>query len=337
MSVVSEAQWDAFVDAHPDATFFHKSAWRHVAPEVFGHRAHYLTDTDAAGEIRAVLPLIEVKSALFGHSLISTAFTVGGGPLATSEAARAAVVEQAAALGRDLGVDYVELRDTPHELSGWAARDDLYATFEGPIAAGEEDNLTQIPRKQRAVVRKSFANGFTTTIDSGAENFFGLYAGTMLKHGTPALPRKYFDALKRTFGDACEVLTVHHEGRPISSVLSFYFRGRVMPYYTGSHVKARVNGSNDMMYWSVMRRAVELGCTHFDFGRSKVGTGPYNFKRNWGFEPRPITHQYHLVKAASLPNLNPTNPKYELVIKAWRNLPQPVANAVSPFISRSLA
>lgn len=337
MSAVSEAQWDAFVDGRPEATFFHKSAWRHVAPRVFGHRAHYLADADGSGQIRAVLPLVEVKSRLFGHALISNAFTVGGGPLATNDAARAAIVEQAAALGRDLGVDYVELRDTPHGFPGWAARDDLYATFEGPIAPAEEDNLTQIPRKQRAVVRKAFANGFTTSLDAGTENFFDLYAGTMRKHGTPALPRRYFDTLKRTFGDACEILTVHHDGRPISSVLSFYFRGRVMPYYTGSHVRARVNGSNDMMYWSVMRRAVDLGCTHFDFGRSKVGTGPYSFKKNWGFEPRPIAHQYYLVKADGLPNLNPTNPRYELVIKAWRNLPQPVVNAVSPFISRSLA
>ena len=337
MSTVSEAQWDAFVDVHPEATFFHKSAWRHVAPAVFGHRAHYLADTDGSGQIRAVLPLVEVKSRLFGHALISNAFTVGGGPLAVSEAARAAIAQRAAALGRELGVDYVELRDTPHALAGWSARDDLYATFEGPIASGEEENLGQIPRKQRAVLRKAFANGFTSTIDSGTGNFFDLYAGTMRKHGTPALPRKYFDALKSTFGDACEILTIHHDGKPISSVLSFYFRGRVMPYYTGSHAKARVNGSNDIMYWSVMRRAVDMGCTQFDFGRSKIGTGPYNFKKNWGFEPRPIAHQYHLVKAAALPNLNPTNPKYELFIKAWRNLPQPVANAVSPFISRSLA
>jgi len=337
MSAASEAQWDAFVDAHPDATCFHKSGWRHVAPAVFGHKAHDLVETDGAGQVRAVLPLIEVKSRLFGHALISNAFTVGGGPLAASPSDRAAVVDRAAALGRELAVDYVELRDTPHAADGWTVRDDLYATFEGPIALKEEDNLTQIPRKQRAVVRKAFAVGFTTTIDRTTENFFDLYAGTMRKHGTPALPRKYFDVLLSTFGESCEILTVHHDGQPISSVLSFYFRGRVMPYYTGSHMKARVNGSNDMMYWSVMRRAVKLGCTHFDFGRSKVGTGPYNFKRNWGFEPRPIAHQYHLVKAPSLPNLNPTNPKYELFIRAWRNLPQPVANAISPFISRSLA
>src|SRR5690606_14987189 len=131
--------------------------------------------------------------------------------------------------------------------------------------------------------------------------------------------------------------TVHHQGRPVSSVLSSYFRNRVTPYYTGSRDEARTTGSNDVMYWSVMRRALERGCDVFDFGRSKVGTGPYSFKRNWGFEPRAIAHQYRLVKAGALPNVNPTNPKYALLIGAWRKLPLPVANAVSPFLSRSLA
>ena len=91
------------------------------------------------------------------------------------------------------------------------------------------------------------------------------------------------------------------------------------------------------MYWSVMRRAIELGMREIDFGRSKVGTGPYAFKHNWGFKARPITHQFHLVKAQGLPNLNPTNPRYRLMIEAWRRLPLPVANFISPFLSKDLA
>ena len=153
-----------------------------------------------------------------------------------------------------------------------------------------------------------------------------------------ALPRRFFERLIEVFGDDCEVLTVSENGRPISSVLSYFFRGRVLPYYTGSRRDARSSGANDLMYWALMRRAVERGCATFDFGRSKIGTGPYNFKRNWGFEPRPIAHQYRLLKAHQLPNVNPTNPRYAVLIEAWRQLlPTPVANAISPMLSRSLA
>lgn len=335
MNAPAEA-WDAFVDEHPQATFFHRSAWRRVAGEVFRHPAHYLTE-HRNGRIAAVLPLIEVRSRIFGHALISNAFCVGGGPLAADPAAFEAILDQAAGLGRKLAVDYVELRDLPCAGAGWTSRDDLYAGFEGGLAQMEDENLQQIPRKQRAVVRKALARGLTVTIESSTEAFYGLYARTMRDHGTPALPRRFFDQLISVFGSDCEVLTVRAEGRPISSVLSYFFRGRVMPYYTGSRIEARGCGANDLMYWALMRRAVERGCDTFDFGRSKVGTGPYDFKRNWGFTPRPISHQFMLVRSQTMPNLNPTNPAYAAAIGAWRRLPLGLANLISPLVSRSLA
>ena len=197
--------------------------------------------------------------------------------------------------------------------------------------AKNEENLQKIPRRQRAVLRKALTQDLTVTIESSTDAFYGLYSRTMRDHGTPALPKRYFETLARTFGTDCEVLTVRKDGRPISSVLSYYYRDAVLPYYTGSRGEARGLGSNDLMYWAVMRRAVERGYSVFDFGRSKVGTGPFNFKKNWGFEPRPITHQFLTVKATEPPNLNPTNPKYALMISAWRRLPVPVAELSRPF------
>jgi FemAB-related protein (PEP-CTERM system-associated) len=331
----ADDQWGGFVHDHPSATFFHRSAWRRVASEVFGHPAHFLTE-QRNGKITAILPLVEIRSRLFGHALISNAFCVGGGPLAADPESFEAILDRAEALGRKLQVDYVELRDSPSAAPGWTARDDLYAGFERPIAATEEDNLMLIPRKQRAVVRKALSGGLTTSIDTSAETFHGLYARTMRDHGTPGLPRRFFDQLLTVFGSDCEILTVSSGGQALSSVLSYFFRGRVMPYYTGSRLEARGAGSNDLMYWELMRRAAERGCEVFDFGRSKIGTGPYAFKRNWGFEPRPIIHQYRLLKSDALPSVNPTNRKYAALIGAWRRLPLPVANGISPFLSRSL-
>lgn len=336
MTEPSDLEWDAFVQAHPNGTFFHLAAWRRLASGVFGHRPHYLALGEGSA-ISAVLPLVEVRSRLFGHALISNAFCVGGGPLATSETGMHEILQKAAALGQDLGVDYIELRDAPPTPAGWVTRDNLYAGFEAPIPASEEANLKQIPRKQRAVVRKAMERDLSTTIDASAADFFSLYARTMRDHGTPALPRRFFEALLATFKGECEILTVRHQGRPVSSVLSYYFRDRVLPYYTGGAPQARQLGANDLMYWAVMRRAAARGCTVFDFGRSKRDTGPFSFKRNWGFEPRPIAHHYRLVRAAETPNLNPTNPRYRAFIEAWRRLPLPVANAVAPMLSRSLA
>jgi FemAB-related protein (PEP-CTERM system-associated) len=330
------AEWDAFVGSRPDASFFHLSGWRQVVKHSFGHVCPYL-EARQDGALTAIMPLTEINSRLFGHFLIGNGFTVGGGPLFRDQAALAAVLAQAADLGRARKVAYIELRDCEAAAPPWQIRGDLYAGFEGPIAKDEADNLKQIPRKQRAVVRKALEQGFEVAIERQIRPFFDLYARTVRDHGTPVLPRRYFEELLTVFGDACEILTVRQGGQPISSVLSFFFRDRVLPYYTGSIPQARRSGANDMMYWALMRRAVERDCTVFDFGRSKVGTGPYSFKSNWGFAPRPISHQYLLLGRDTLPNLNPTNPRYAKLIAAWRRLPLPIANAISPFISRSLA
>jgi FemAB-related protein (PEP-CTERM system-associated) len=331
----ADREWDEFVRAHPAGSFFHLSAWHDVAQAVFGHRAFPLK-LRRGGSIAAVLPLVEVRSRLFGHALIANAFCVGGGPLAIDSRALVDVLADAEEVGRKLGVDYIELRDTPQAVPGWTQRDDLYAGFEGPIAAAEEDNLKQIPRKQRAVVRKALDRGFTVTLDPTPETFYPLYARTMRDHGTPALPRRFFEQLLASFRGDCEILTIRDGENPLSSVLSYFYQGRVLPYYTGSHPDARRTGSNDLMYWALMRRALERGCEVFDFGRSKIGTGPYDFKRNWGFTPRPIAHQYRLLKVADLPNLNPTNRRYAAFIQLWRQLPMPIANGISPLLSRSL-
>jgi FemAB-related protein (PEP-CTERM system-associated) len=335
MSTPADTDWNGFVNGHPEGSFFHLAAWRDVAKALFGHPTYHLT-ARRGGAICGVLPLLEVRSRLFGHSLIANGFCVGGGPIATDREALDDLLGQAERLGRKLGVQYVELRDTPIAGAGWRAKSNLYAGFERRIATSEEDNLRQIPRKQRAVVRKAIERGMDVRVERTTENYFPLYARTMRDHGTPALPKLYFEALLKVFGEDCEILTVSKAGRPIASVLSYFYRARVLPYYTGSHPEARGAGANDLMYWALMRRAVERGCDTFDFGRSKVDTGPYGFKRNWGFEPRPIIHQFRLLGVDTLPEVNPNNPRYAATIQLWRRLPLPVANALSPLLSRSL-
>jgi FemAB-related protein (PEP-CTERM system-associated) len=327
-------RWDEFVARAPQASVFHLSAWADVMTNAFGHKPHFLIALDD-GDVAGVLPLVELKSRLFGHALISNAFCVGGGPLARDEATRLALLKEAERTARALNVDYAELRDAAG-AEGWTAKDDLYAGFEREMDADEAKNLLQIPRKQRAVVRKAIEGAFRVTTDKDVDTFFALFSRTVRDHGTPVFPKKFFREILRVFPDNADVLTVWQNDTPLSSVLSYYFRDRVYPYYTGSNPKARVAGTNDLMYWKLMRHAVGRGAKIFDFGRSKVGTGPYSFKKNWGFEPRPIAHQFLLVRRETLPNLNPTNPRYAPAIEIWRRLPLPVANFISPFISRNL-
>lgn len=332
------ARWDAFVRACPQATFFHLSAWQEIVRTVFRHRTYFLF-AERDGHIIAVLPLAEVKSRLFGHALTSLPFCVYGGIAAAADAGEEALAlleAEADSLARQLGVQHLEYRNLQARHADWP-RQELYVTFRKAILPEPEANMLAIPRKQRAMVRKGIKNELVSHIDPDVDRFFALYADNVLRHGTPALPKKFFQRLKEAFGDDCEVLTVTDPaGRTLSSVLSFYFRDEVLPYYAGDDLAARDLAANDFKYWELMRRACERGCKVFDYGRSKIGTGPYSFKKNWGFEPQPLSYEYRLYKRDSVPQNNPMNPKYRVFIALWKRLPLGVANAIGPHIVRHL-
>ena len=328
------ARWDAFVFSCAEATFFHRVGWKNVLERAFQHRTHYLL-AERHGAIVGVLPLTEINSRLFGHSLVANAFCVYGGIVANDEVARQALDVAAQQLARALQVGHLEYRQLKPSHADWPSQD-LYFTFRKAIDPDVEANMLAIPRKQRAMVRKGIKNQLTAEIDTDVSRFFALFADNVKRHGTPALPKRYFALLKQEFGEDCEVLSVLHQGRVISSVLSFYFRDEVLPYYAGDAEDARHLAANDFKYWELMRRACERGYKVFDYGRSKRGTGQFDFKKNWGFEAQPLHYEYYLVNAQKIPEHNPTNPKYRLFIAMWKHLPTPLANALGPHIVKHL-
>ena len=328
-------RWDEFVFTSPEATFFHRAAWQEIIRDVFRHPTYFLY-AELHGEIQGILPLAHVKSLLFGNSLISLPFAVYGGIAASHPEAISALEAEAQALARKLDVDHLEFRNLNERHADWP-KQDLYVTFRKEILPEDEANMLAIPRKQRAMVRKGINNGLKSTVDRSTDRFFALFADNVHRHGTPALPKRYFDTLLRVFGEDCEILTITTpDGQPLSSVLSFYFRDEVLPYYAGDDESARQYAANDFKYWELMRRSCERGLKIFDYGRSKLGTGPYSFKKNWGFEPQALHYEYCLYKRDSIPQNNPSNAKYKLFIEAWRRMPIGLANLIGPHIVRNL-
>jgi FemAB-related protein (PEP-CTERM system-associated) len=328
------SRWDEFVSGCTEATFFHRAGWKTVIERSFGHRTRFLY-AEAGGRIEGVLPLAEVSSVLFGHTLVSLPFCVYGGIAASSERARHKLDEAAVAHAENLRVGHLEYRSLTPSHPDWA-HSDLYVTFRKAIDPDVEKNLQEIPRKQRAMVRKGIKAGLKGDLDDGIERFFAAYSHSVHRLGTPVFSKRYFQILREVFGKDCEVLTVTLEKGLVASVMSFYFRDEVLPYYGGGTERAREVAGNDFMYWELMRRACERGLRVFDYGRSKRGTGSFDFKKNWGFEPQPLHYEYRLVKGKRVPEVNPLNPKYRLAIKLWQRLPLSVANLIGPHIARNL-
>ena len=184
--------------------------------------------------------------------------------------------------------------------------------------------MLAIPRKQRAMVRKGIKEELRVEIDESVDRHYDIYTESLRNLGTPPFSRNYLRVLKEVFGERCDIVSILKGDRIVASVLNFYFRDEVLPYYGGGTLEARAVAGNDFMYWSVMERARDRGCRIFDYGRSKRGTGAFDFKTYWGFEPEPLYYEYFLVKRKEMPNLSPTNPE---VRQGHRALAQAAAQA----------
>jgi FemAB-related protein (PEP-CTERM system-associated) len=328
-------EWDAFVRAADDGSPFHLTAWKRAVEETYGLRSHYLVVRDGR-HITGVLPLFEVRGLLGGKALISVPYAVYGGVCSASPAARHALVEAAGRLGRDLGAAYVELRQRRDLGLGLPVKS-LYVTFSRAIAKSDEENAQAIPRKQRRMTRQGARHGLRAEIGRDhLDAFYPIYAESLRNLGSPVFPRRLLRAVHDAFGKESQLLTVWKDERLVAGVLTLFYEDQVLPYYGASRREAWAWAVNDFMYWELMRYAARMGYRVFDFGRSRQGTGSYDFKRHWGFEPVPLPYQYVLLRGGELPDLSPSRPLFRLAGRIWQRLPLAITNRLGPFLTRYL-
>ena len=334
------ARVETFLAGHGDATPFHRPAWLSAVVAGTGNRAIALL-AERDGEIIAYLPLSEVHSPLFGRVLASSGFAVGGGLLTVPGADADAMFAAAEELAQRLSTPTIELRGgvLPQQRGGWLTKDQSHCGFVAPLAVDDEAQLLTIPRKQRAEVRKGLDQPFDIAVGTSqadGDAHYAVYATSVRNLGTPVFPRGLFDAVLAEFGVDADILTVSHQGQPVASVLSLYHRGAVMPYWGGGVWAARRLRANARMYYELMLHARRRGCSHFDFGRSKTGSGAYDFKRNWGFDPEPLSYACWTAPGTQARDANPTSARHAMQIALWRRLPLAVANRFGPLIARGL-
>ena len=332
LSDPGEAAWiEAFV-AEAGGSVFHRPAWLTAIERGTGQRATGLV-LERGGTIAGWLPLSVVRSPLFGHMLASSGFAVEGGVLGEGAAILCRAAQE---LALRKSCTAVELRggDAPAD---WESRTDSHCGFVANLAKDDEAQLLAIPRKQRAEVRKGLKADLDVTVgrdevDQAAH--YAVYAESVRNLGTPVFPRSLFDAVLDAL-DA-DILTVRHDGRPVASVLSLYHGDAVLPYWGGGTWDARALRANDRMYYELMLHARRRGCTQFDFGRSKTGSGPAAFKKNWGFEPEPLAYASWTAPGHEKRDADPTSARHQRRIELWKRLPLPVANRIGPWIARGL-
>lgn len=334
------ARLEGFVARHPAGTPFHRPAWFVSVARATGNRAFALVQERHA-QIAAFLPLDAIHSPVFGRVLASTGFATGGGMLAGEGADPEPMFAAAEELARRLSCAAIELRGgvLPVAAGGWALKTESHCNFAGPLAPDDEAQLLAVPRKQRAEVRKALSADLTVEVGSAERDraaHYAVFCESYRNLGTPVFPRALLDAVVDGFGDDADILTVWHQGRPVAGVISVYHAGAVMPYWGGGSWEARRLRANDRMYYELMLHARRRGCLVFDFGRSKTGSGAYHFKRNWGFEPEPLTYADWTAPGARRREADPTSASLSLQIAVWQRLPLPLANRLGPLIARGI-
>ena len=284
--------------------------------------------------IVGILPLFSVKSFLFCKSLVSLPFAAYGGILADGQDITQQLLDKAKEITSSERLEYLELRSRDGAIADLSTKD-LYVIFRREIFGDLESNMAAIPRKSRRMIRQGEKAGLT--YEFGHQDlillFYEIFARSYHRLGSPVFPIKFFENLLHEFKEQTNILVVRtRDGKPISTVLTFFYKDQVLPYFAGSLFEYRDLAPNDYMYWQLMKYGHEKGYRWFDFGRSKVDTGSYDFKRHWGFEPEPLAYQYFLNRVKDIPNISPANPKYQKKIEMWQKMPFWATKIIGPHI-----
>jgi FemAB-related protein (PEP-CTERM system-associated) len=328
-----EPLWDEFVTASPSGTFFHLVAWKHVIERVLRRKCVYLV-ARRANRITGVLPISRARSRIFGDCLVSLPLTVYGGVCADDEESYRRLLKAGTELASRLRVKYLELRNRWEPFPTGLLTRDLYVTFTQDLTPGPEALMKGLPRDTRYAIRKSQKAGLAWTEDLTLAEFYDLYAQSVHRLGTPVFPRELFAALHSEFPGQVRMFAVRKERVAIAGVLCFYFRDQVLPYYAGALPEYYKDSPNNFMYWSLIEQSAREGLREFDFGRSKMGTGSFDFKSAWSMKVTPLPYRYYLATARELPNLTPVDAKFQLPVAAWKRMPLSWTKVIGPRVIR---
>ncbi len=333
----AEAEWDAFVEGHPGASVYHLAGFRSFVEAATGHRTHYL-EARRAGDLVGVLPLVELRSLVFGHYFVGLPYFNHCGVLAADDGARRALADAAAARVREVGATHLELRHLgPTSGVTWpakTAKDEMFLD----LPASADALMAGFRSKLRSQIKRPQKDGVTARVGRGEllDAFYHVFSRNMRDLGTPVYGREFFAALFARFADRLWITVCEFEGQPVAAGVLVGFRDTMeIPWASSLREHNRLS-PNMLLYWTSLAHAIERGYRRFDFGRSTPGEGTWKFKEQWGAKPVPLHWYYYLRDGGALPELNPDNPRYRLAIQVWQKLPLAVTNLVGPHLVKNL-
>ena len=329
------AEWDRYVRGHELASVYHLAAWRELIESVFNRQTHYLL-AESGKQIKGVLPLVRLKSRLFGDFLVSMPYVSYGGTLADDATTCERLIEAAIRLGGRLGVAHVELR----HLADCAALPKRVDKVSMHLRlTGDGNSLWhKLGSKRRAQIKRPLKEGAASEIGGSelVDDFYAVFSVKYRDLGIPVYPITWFRTVLQRFPELTRVFVVRVRRRPVAASIVIGFKERLEVPWASSLRSADRYGVNMYLYWSMLRYAEDQGYEIFDFGRSTEGSGTFRFKKQWGAEPVQLYWHYWLRDSEEIPQLHPANPKFRTAVAVWRKLPVWMANRIGPQIVKNL-
>lgn len=337
LTAADDARWDAYVAGHPRANRYHLCAWRRIIESSLGHRGHYLMSSDEAGRVNGVLPLVRVRSMLFGDFLVSLPFVNYGGPCSDDPSIDRDLVNAAVDLARELGVRHLELR-VEHPVDVDLQVRSRKVSMRLPLPSTPDELWAAIGTKMRNKIKRVERENLTVRMgrEDQLDAFYSVFATNMRDLGTPVYSKRLFESVLRELPDSTWIGAIYLGDEPVAAGLIVGFRDAIEVPWASSLQKVNSIRANTLLYWHLLKFSCEQGYRVFDFGRSSPDSGPYEFKRQWGATPLPLNWQYWIPEGSALPDLAPDNPKYQQAIKIWQKLPVSLTRIVGPHIVRNI-
>ncbi len=333
----AHTEWDAYVDQHAEGKLYHLSSWAKLIKDVFGHESHYYYNTDDAGQINGVLPLTRLKSRLFGDYIVSVPYFNYGGVIADSSEVENNLMAHACQTSQALHVSHIEFRDSKARETSYPVKTDkISMVMELP---DDEDVLWKaLGSKRRAQIKRPLREDPSIHIGHKEllDDFYAVFAENMRDLGTPVYSKKFFATILERFSSHSKIIVIKINNEPVGAGFLLGYKDTLEIPWASTLRKVNNISINMLMYWEVLKYAIQEKYAYFDFGRSSVDSGTYRFKKQWGSEAKQLYWHYWLAEGGDLPALNPNNPKYQLAIKVWQKLPIPITKIIGPHLVKNL-
>jgi len=324
------------VQTCPQSTSCHRWEWKRIIENSFGWPTFHLM-AEESGRVRGILPLVLQKSWIFGKGISSMPLLQGGGIVADTTEAAAQLLREACAIVEQADARYLELRHEHDQGLGLHVRTDKVKALL-PMQEDAERLWCGLNTKLRTKIRKAEKAGLNAELGGKEllDEFYAVFSEHMRDLGTPVYGRQLFQEILAAFPDDAHICIARSRGDAVACGFLIGFRQTIECVWSASIRKYSPLQPGRFLTWSLLQFAAQYGYRTFDFGRSTVGSGPQDFKMEWGSTEVPLHWSYWWPNGQQLPTMGRHNPKFQLAIRAWQRVPLAVANRVGPLLVKHL-